>query len=79
VRVAKRIVVLIGVLVAQEFMAAIDATMASDTFVSGIRLFIRSPRVVPTKKSGIIKPPRHPEVTVIPIAKIVLIKIRLIF
>ena len=68
-------VVLIGVLVAQEFMAAIDATMASDTFVSGKRLFMMSPRVVPTKKSGIIKPPRHPEVTVIPMAKILRIKI----
>ena len=68
VSVAKRIVVLIGVRVTQAFIAAMQLTIVSERLIDGNMLWINNPRAVPQKNSGIINPPRHPEVTVIAMA-----------
>ena len=70
VRVANKMVVLIGVLVTHALIAAMQLTIAKVRFIDGNRLWRIRPRVVPTKKSGIINPPRQPDVTVTAIAMI---------
>ena len=68
-------VVLIGVLVTQALIAAIQLTIAKVRSTAGNSSCIISPKVVPTKNSGIINPPLQPEVTVMAIARILNIKI----
>ena len=59
---------LIGVLVTQALIDAIQQITANDTSTEGNTWCIINPKVAPTKNNGIIKPPRHPEVTVTEIA-----------
>ena len=60
--VLNKIMVLIGVLVTQALIAAIQPTITKPGFNAGKTVTIICPRQAPTKKSGIIKPPRQPEV-----------------
>lgn len=75
VKVAKRIVVLIGVLVTQAFMAAMQLIMAKVGFMEGNNICNINPRLTPTKNKGMINPPRQPDVTVMAIATILKSKI----
>lgn len=68
-------VVLIGVRVTQAFMAAMQLTTAKVKFMDGNSWWMINPNVAPTKKSGIMNPPLHPEVTVMEMAMILKIKI----
>jgi|TARA_R110000744_G_scaffold32747_2_gene76550 hypothetical protein len=60
VKVAKRIVVLIGVLVTQAFMAAMQLIMANVELIDGNITYNINPRPTPTKNKGIINPPTKP-------------------
>src|SRR5690554_2474986 len=75
VNVATRIVVLIGVRVTVELIAAIQQIIAKEALMSGNNSLMIRPNVAPTKNKGIIKPPRQPEVTVIEMAVILKNKI----
>src|SRR5690606_3732652 len=75
VKVAKRIVVLIGVLVTQAFTAAIQLIMAKVGLIEGNNKYNIDPRPTPTKNNGIINPPRQPDVTVMAMATILKNKI----
>ena len=68
VKVASKMVVLMGVRVTQALMAAIQLTIANVRLIVGNNWWIISPKVAPTKKSGIINPPLQPDVTVIEMA-----------
>src|SRR5690606_21701748 len=70
VRVANRMVVLIGVRVTQALMAAIQLTMAKVGLIEGINWCRMRPKVAHTKKSGMINLPRQPDVTVMEMATI---------
>lgn len=70
VKVANRIVVLMGVRVTQALMAAIQLTMASVRLIAGNRCWSIKPKVAPTKNKGMMNPPLQPDVTVIEIARI---------
>jgi hypothetical protein len=63
-------VVLMGVRVTAAFSAAIVQIMARAGFSPGIKTAIALPIQAPVKKSGMINPPRHPPVTVTPMATI---------
>ena len=75
VRVANKMVVLIGVRVTQAFIAAIQLTIAKIRLMEGNNWWIANPRVAPTKNRGMINPPLQPEVTVIEMAIILKTKI----
>lgn len=77
VNVPRIMVVLIGVLVTQALIAAIQLTIAKVVSTSGNILWIINPKVVPTKNSGMIKPPLQPEVTVTAMATILKTKTKI--
>lgn len=62
------IVVLIGVRVTHELIAAIQLTIVNERLTEGRNEWIINPSVAPEKNNGIIKPPLHPDVTVNAIA-----------
>ena len=75
VKVASRIVVLIGVRVTQALIAAIQLTIAKVKFIVENSWWMINPNVAPTKNWGMINPPLQPDVTVMEIAMILKIKI----
>ena len=70
VMVDNKIVVLIGVRVTQELMAAIQLTMARGRLTDGKTIWMISPNAAPEKNKGMMNPPLQPEVTVTEMARI---------
>ena len=70
VSVASKMVVLMGVLVTHELIAAIQEITVKDKLICGKTECKTNPNAAPAKNNGMINPPRHPEVTVIEMAKI---------
>src|SRR5690606_13276589 len=64
VSVANKMVVLMGVRVTQELMAAMQLIIANVGSIDGSNTFIIIPNTAPTKNKGMMKPPLQPDVTV---------------
>ena len=64
VSVASKMVVLMGVLVTHELIAAIQEITVKDKLICGKTECKTNPNAAPAKNNGMINPPRQPDVTV---------------